>query len=362
MDLLIKNNIVKRNKVIVDVGVHTSKVLDVNYAAKEIVIKGREYFDSNFVILENGIDSDELARRVDMHTSGSGRKDISITLPDFLVENKIIQIKNKKESDIDKIIRKEYMHFGKVSPLTHVVDYAFLGKREESGDTIRYYLISAVQKSIANDLVAAFAERKMKITTISCGVYNQCCVSQLYSNEYEHLNRLLVDFGTKSTRITAFAEGVAVYTRTVDCGFDSYVSKLFETQSYAGRPDICNALYTIGESDSFSDAEKKDYFEVIDEEEYLEIVHDVDKRICNEIKRVIDLCANNDVVVSKIYYTGFVIKGFDEVLKNESGIDCEAISFDVCDEKSGNGYVLITEDELSIRYSNALGMAVYPML
>ena len=39
MDLLIKNNIMKRNKIIVDVGTHTTKILDVHYASKEIYIK-----------------------------------------------------------------------------------------------------------------------------------------------------------------------------------------------------------------------------------------------------------------------------------------------------------------------------------
>ena len=39
MDLLIKNNIMKRNKIIVDVGTHTTKILDVHYASKEIYVK-----------------------------------------------------------------------------------------------------------------------------------------------------------------------------------------------------------------------------------------------------------------------------------------------------------------------------------
>ena len=362
MDLLIKNNIMKRNKIIVDVGTHTTKILDVHYASKEIYIKEAKNFESNFVIVENGIDYDELARKVDMFTSGNGRRDISITLPDFLVESKIVQIKNKKESDIDKVIKKEYMHFGKVSPITHVVDYAFLGKREEAGDTVRYYLISAIQKSVATELVNAFSEYRMKITTISCGVYNQYCLSELYFNEYEHLNRLLIDFGTKNIRITAFSQGVAVYTRTIDSGFDTYVTKLFETIVYAGKPDICEMLYSVGEKLTQTDKKQKNNMNLINDEEYLETINVVDSHICNEIKRVIDLCANNDVVISKIYYTGFVINGFDEVLERETGINTEKISFSVCDEKSGRGYVLFAEDEMGIKYSNALGMAIYPML
>ena len=42
MDLLIKNNIMKRNKIIADVGTHTTKILDVHYASKEIYIKEKD--------------------------------------------------------------------------------------------------------------------------------------------------------------------------------------------------------------------------------------------------------------------------------------------------------------------------------
>lgn len=361
MDALIKNNILKRDKIVVDVGMHTTKILDVHYVSKQIHIKGAECFESNFVITEDGIDYDELARKVDINTSGRGRKDISITLPDYLVESKIVQLKNKKESEIDKIIKRDHMHYGKVSPLTHVIDYAYLGKREEAGDTVRYYLISAIKKSIAMELIEAFAEYKLKITTISSGVYNQVNLSELYFDEYEHLSRLMIDFGTKSIRITAFADGIAVYTRTIDCGFETYVSKLFESQPYAGRPDIREKLYREGENVVIRE-EQDNPMQLIDNEEYLETISEIDSQICNEVRRVIDLCSNNDIQISKIYYTGFALPGFEEVLAKEMGLECEEISFSVCDEKPGKGYILFSEEALGIRFSNAIGMAVYPML
>ena len=206
-----------------------------------------------------------------------------------------------------KIYKKYTAHVFKVY-FNHVI---MVGKREEAGDTVRYYLISAIQKSVATELVNAFSEYRMKITTISCGVYNQYCLSELYFNEYEHLNRLLIDFGTKNIRTTAFSQGVAVYTRTIDTGFDTYVTKLFESQAYAGKPDICEMLYSVGEKLTQTDKKQKNNMYLINDEEYLETINVVDSYICNEIKRVIDLCANNDVVISKIYYTGFVINGFE---------------------------------------------------
>lgn len=361
MDVLVKNNIIKWNKTIVDAGLHTTKILNVHYASKQITIKEAKQFDSSFITPENELNFNELAAKVDLYASGRGRKDISITLPDFLVESRIIPIKNKKESDIDGIIKKDYSHFGKVSPLTHIVDYAFLGKREESGDTIRYYLVSAIQKSVANELISAFAERKMRITTISCGVYNQYCLSELFFNEYEHLNRLLIDFGTNSTRITAFADGVAVYTRTIERGFNTYVSTLFDAQTYAGIPEIRDVLYTVGFGEAVTEKEKECLLQV-DDEAYYDSTENINTVVCNEIKRVIDLCANNDVAITKMYCTGFLIKGFDKILEKKTGLECEQVSFGIYDDKAGKGYTLILEDGLDMKYSNALGMAICPMI
>ena len=39
MDILIKNNIIKKNKLIVDVGMYETKVLEVHYEAKKITVR-----------------------------------------------------------------------------------------------------------------------------------------------------------------------------------------------------------------------------------------------------------------------------------------------------------------------------------
>lgn len=360
MDMLIKNNIKKCSKALIDVGIHTTKIIHAAYESKQVKINDANAFDSISLIEDTSVNFVELARRADIVISGPARKNISVTLPDFMTENRIIQIKNRKESDVGKIIDKEYSNFGRVSPVTHVVDYAFLGKKEEQGDKVGYYLVSAMQKSAANELVSAFAEHKMRITSISCGIYNQYCLSELYFNEYEHLNRLMVDFGTKQTRVTAFSEGVAVYARVIDIGFENYVQKLFETQLHAGKPDICRVLYEIGADTEAVD--KKDCFALIDEAEYFKIVCEIEEVLCNEIRRIIDLCANNEIIITKLYYTGFALKGLDKKICDVLGIACEGISFNTCDEKAGNGYELIVEGaELGIRYTNAIAMAIIPL-
>lgn len=43
---------------------------------------------------------------------------------------------------------------------------------------------------------------RLKVKTIVSSVYNQICLSEIFFDEYEHLNRLFVDFGTNSTSMT----------------------------------------------------------------------------------------------------------------------------------------------------------------
>lgn len=255
------------------------------------------------------------------------------------------------------------MTFGRVNPITHIVDYAFLGMHEEEGDTVYYYLLSTVQKSVAAELVSSFERHKLKVKTIVSGVYNQICLSEIFFDEYEHLNRVFVDFGTNTTRITAFSEGKAVYTRNIDTGFNSYVKSLFTAQDNAGKPEIIRALTNIGEFSDISDDIIKDFFYALNPEVYKRCINEVDDYIINDISRVIDLCSKNDLVVSKIYYTGNIIKGFDKKIKERLGLIVEKIIFHSCDEKEGKGYVLQIDDiDFSQNYINALGLCIYPML
>ena len=139
------------------------------------------------------------------------------------MESKIITIKNKKQSDIPKLIEKEYSVFSRVSTLTHVVDYAYLGKKEDNGDTVHYCLLAAVHKNTMLQLVEAFEENKLKITTVSFPIYDMICLSSLYQDDYDHLNRLMIDFGVGGTRVVAFSDGIPVYSRNIDIGFHTYV-------------------------------------------------------------------------------------------------------------------------------------------
>ena len=363
MDVLIKNNIIKKNKLIVDIGMYETKVLETHYEAKKITITSVKTIKNKGIINKNEIDFSELASRIDESFSGTGKKDVSISLPSELCENKIITIKNKKKSEIPETIKKNYMTFGRVNPITHIVDYAFLGVREDDGDTVYYYLLSAVHKSIASDIVTGFEKHKLKVKTIVSSVYNQICLSELFFDEYEHLNRFFVDFGTNTTRIIAFSEGMAVYTRNIDIGFNSYITSLFSAQEGAGKPGIVRALMNVGEYTELDENFISDFFDELNIDVYRKCVNEIDDYTINDISRVIDLCSKNELVISKIYYTGNIVKNFDKKLSEMLDIIVERVVFHSCDEKEGKGYILEIDDiDFSQNYINALGLCIYPML
>jgi len=363
MDALIKNNVIKTDKVIVDIGKYSTKILEVHYASKEAIVKSSKLVETTYDDETDSINFTDLAKKVDERAKGKSRKDVSVSLPGEMTENKIVTIKNKKESDIPKIIKNEYSSFGKVSPITHVVDYAFLGKREEQGDTVFYCLVSAVHKSVANALVEAFAHKGLKVKTIVSSIYSQICLSELYFDEYENLNRIFADIGADTIRVTAFAEGIPVYTRLIDIGFNDYIKRIFNSNTDAGKPEIIKALLEVGEISGLNLDNYSKYFYNLDKEEYKRCLDEVDYTMFREIDRIIDLCSSNEFQVNKIYLTGRAIDGFKGKMKEHTGIDCEYVAFEPWAEKDGKNYVVFIDDEnFTADYTNAIGLAICPLI
>ena len=363
MDALIKNNIIKKNKLAVDIGTYAARVLEIRYAAKKVTVTASKEINSKDYTDGGEISFSLLAAKIDAEMSGQGRGDVMVSVPGDLCENKIITVKNKKESEIPKIIKKDYMTFGRANPVTHVADYAFLGKREEEGDTVFYYLVSAIQKSVAGEIVSAFEKHKLKVKTIVSSIYNQICLSELYFDEYEHLNRLFVDFGANSTRITAFSEGMPVYTRSIETGFNSYVTGIFDTDEEAGKPEIVRALVNVGEHTDLAPDIIGGYFNTLDFNVYKKCIEETGDYLATDISRVIDLCATNDFSVSKIYCTGYAVKGLEKRIADKCGVDVEAAVFNSADKKDSKDYTLEIDDVyMNEGFSNAVGLGIYPML
>jgi Tfp pilus assembly PilM family ATPase len=361
MDFLIKKNIIKKGKVIVDIGSKYIKILEVHYAGKKVSVTNAQKIDSA-AMFQDDINYTDMAKEISKTIGEQKKCEVSVSLPAHLVESKIVTVKNKKQADIPKLMEKEYSAMGRVSPLTHILDYAHLGKKEENSDTVHYSLISAVHKNTMEQLVEAFEEYGLKITTVTFPAYNMICLSSLYYNDYENLNRLMIDFGNSGTRVVAFSGGIPVYARNLDIGFQTYVEKLSTEQDLVGTPDIIKALTNIGESSLLENEQTQQYFNQLDKGVYYESIDNVSSRLIGEIERIIEFCENNEIGITKIIYGGSVINSFDKRLKH-LGFEVEKFDLDMCDDMQAKDFLLwIEEISVGSLYYNALGLAVSTML
>ena len=358
-DKLLKNNIIKAQKAIIDIGTDSTKVLEVSYTSKEINIDEAYFFKVGY---DGETSFTEIAKKIDEKLYGRQRKDVIVVIPANLTESKIISVKNKNNKDANKVVHKQCRTFGRSNPLTHVVTASFMGTREEQGDTVTYYLISSVQKGIMNELIEAFADFGMKITRVVSNQFNQVCLSELFADDFDNINRILVDFGNNESRITVFADKVAVYSRAIPIGFQSYVKKLFDANNSAGKKEILAALINIGEVEVDEDTEKEMLFN-IGKSFYYESVSEVNKQFFKEFARILDMCTNSDIEISKVYISGFVLNGFLNSFMNNTEIDCELIRFENGEFKAGHGIIIDvqTEKPLSSRFTNAVGLSFCPL-
>ncbi len=360
LDELIKYNCMRGSKAVIDIGTDSTKILDIHYEAKEISIREAHLIKVGY----NGESSfREIARKVEEKISGRQRKDIIIVLPSSITESKIVSVKNKKTKDARRIVHKQCKTFGKSSPSSRYAEYTLMGTREEQGDTVAYYLLSSVQKGILIELFEAFEFYDLKITRVVNAQFNQVCLSEVFADDFDSINRILVDFGNTESRITVFADKIAVYSRTIPIGFQSYVKKMFDAKNDAGKKEIISALISIGDVD-VDEGTAEEKLCNIGKSFYYESVSEVNKQFFKEFARIIDMCGNSDIEVSKVYISGFVINGFVNCFMNNTEIDCEYIRFENGEHKAGHGITIDvqTEKMLNSRFTNAVGLSFCPLL
>ena len=72
MDALIKNNIIKKNKLAVDIGTYAARVLEIHYAAKKVTVTASKEINSKDYTDGGEISFSLLAAKIDAEMSGQG--------------------------------------------------------------------------------------------------------------------------------------------------------------------------------------------------------------------------------------------------------------------------------------------------
>lgn len=356
MDFLVKQNIIKKQKAIIDIGHKYIKILGARYAKGHVEItESCKLVSTPFFFEGDLVNVKELACNV--QSILNSRKElknceISLSVPSSMVFHKIVAVKNVNPKDLDKYIKKEHMSFNKVSSLTHNMDWAYLGQKEENSETIRYCLVSAINKTSITPLLFEFEKRKLKITGISFPIYNLISLADLYANDYEHLNRMLIDFGISSTRVVVQHEGVAVYSREIGIGFKTFADGLTKKFPNVDITEIIALLTQMGlKKDSFLDG-------ILDKDAFFEVTDMIVEDFQNELLRIIQMCESDGFNITKIICASAVPDGLLSFFE-DNGIKVEV--FELAGQRSanGSGYVLALNDtKIDTTYGSSIGLCV----
>ena len=347
MDFLIKNNIIKRAKVIVDIGHKYIKLIGVKYENKHAVVSCCSKIDSSNIFFDGEIGVQELTKSVAlfMRTNRLKNCEVSLSLPSDIVISKIIEVRNIRVKDIDKHIKAEHYSFNRVNSLTHIIDWTYLGKREENGDTIHYCLLCAAAKSTIMPILAEFEKRNLKIGTISSAFNDQIHFADLFHNDYENPNKLFVDFGQYGTRVIVFIEGTPVYCREIGIGFNSFLSELLKETSM-GIPDILARL-------------EQNTPVIVNDEKFDDVLDRQVSVFLHEIERIIEMFEDDIVSISKIIWSGTLLQEVKDGLSNGGYIIVENFNLRDMDNASGTDYIVTAQTmQLDSSYNNAVGLVV----
>lgn len=349
MDFLIKNNVIKKVKVIADVGHKYLKIIGVRYENKQAVVFCCDKVDSSGIFLDDEINAHELVRLISsfIRTNRIRNPEISLSLPSSMTVSKIVDVRNIKEKDIDKHIKNEHYNFNRVTPITHIIDWAYLGKREENGDTIHCCLLCATPKSVVMPLLEQFTKCKIKVGLITTDFANQVYFADLFANDFEHMNKMLVDFGQQTTKIIVLLDNIPVYCREIDIGYDIIQSTIFK-ETGVGIPEIAARLLNGVTHDN---------------PELETAVHLQADILYNEINRIIQMFEDDTVSISKIIWSGLCIYDVKNLIDTDGYISVD--NFNLCDVDSANGsdYVISAQTmQLDGDFNGAVGMAVQTLL
>jgi Tfp pilus assembly PilM family ATPase len=358
MDLLIKKNIIRKNRIIIDVGEKYMKILAVRYEHGRVIIHSAHKLDVSGCFFEGELsDVHELVKRISAEITRNrlnAYTEIVLSLPSNMASHKLIQVKNVKPKDLEKHIQKQNIIFSKFNSITCHTDWAYLGKHERNEETVLFCMIASVNKSHLMPILNEFDKRNLKIAGISFPTYNLTCLSDLYRNGYEHPGTMLLDFGQTSTRIIVEYEGAIVYTREINIGFQTFVDSLVNAFGNLGIPDIIEILTKHSrESPPLLTGlhNTNAFFDLVDK-----LISDWQ----NELIRIIQMCNEEAMPITKIVCVGTMPYNMLSFFE-QSGIATEL--FKLTEPISGNGYTIIPDAniELDELYGNAVGIAISTM-
>lgn len=233
MDILVQQNLTKKNLIVVDIGFDTIKVLEANILKGKIKVqksfiipKAYRYFGGNELNMIPELVSEINKRIKDL---GVRTKEVRVVLPSICTQYKTIEAKAIKDKELAAFVTAESgSMLSKASSTINCTDWCVLGQSENGEESTKTCLVTSIPRKIAFGIASEFEKLRYSVTVMTIPLLTMRSAADLYKADYEHPVKLYVDFGATSVRMIVANAGEVTFTREYYIGGHNIVNDIYE--------------------------------------------------------------------------------------------------------------------------------------
>ena len=265
MDILVQQNLTKKNLIVVDIGFDAIKVLDANIVKGKIKIlkaftipKAYRYFGNNELNMIPEMVGEIHKRLKDL---GVRTKEVRVVLPSVCTQYKTIEAKAIKDKELAAfIVNESGSMLSKASSTVNCTDWCVLGQSENGEESTKTCIVTSIPRKIAFGIASQFEKLKYSVKVMTIPLLTMRSAADLYKADYEHPVKMYVDFGATSVRMIVANAGEVTFTREYYVGGHNIINEIYEeivgsssSESVMGTSGLTidslkNILGTIGVS------------------------------------------------------------------------------------------------------------------
>lgn len=236
MDILVQQNLSKKNLIVVDIGFENIKVIEANVLRGKIKVtkscmipKSYKYFTGNELSMIKELVGDVMKK---IRDEGMRSKEVRIVLPSICTQHKVIEAVAVKEKDLPSYVKNEAgSMLSKAASTINCTDWCVIGSNENVDESTKTCIIASVPRKIAFGLASEFEKLKANVTVMTIPLLSAKNICDLYKADYEHPVKLFVDFGATSIRMIVANAGNITMLREHHVGGHTITSEIYDELS-----------------------------------------------------------------------------------------------------------------------------------
>lgn len=349
------SSLIKDQTLVVDIGSHTVKVLDVTKKGEHLTINGfleienvEKYFNGKDIVNHEGLAND--IKRV-LKVADLKAKKMDIVYNSAQLQTKIIKVPMMTEKDVKEFVEIEYhKSFTNISPVTHIMDYLPLGVLQEEDRSEQSILIATVPIVESTKLLKVFETKEMQVNAIETNIHALGNAVNLVDTESDY--KLILHMGKEYSLILFSKGNIPTFYRMFPFGHNQ-LSRKIQEELQTSLSSVDNAMKNLG---FYPDEEFKTDIDLMS---YDYTLKEGFSNFMNEVYRSINYVKmNSKFDADKIYLSGGManMKGIEEYV--EENLSMPAVKWQF-ERSAKNDYVINMkgQEKLGPEFALVLGLS-----